>query len=92
MALPNLRRLFVEARTEAEENEYSRNAVSYLCFDRGNLTNDIRRVLQSGAIHFICCCLQLSGTEDEWSEDSQVMTIFILHGRFLRYADQTHQH
>ena len=28
MALPNLRRLFVEARTEAEENEYSRNAVS----------------------------------------------------------------
>ncbi|KAE8153988.1 hypothetical protein BDV25DRAFT_5652 [Aspergillus avenaceus] len=24
--LPNLRRLFVEARTEAEENEYSRNA------------------------------------------------------------------
>ncbi len=27
MALPNLRRLFVEARTEAEENEYSRNAV-----------------------------------------------------------------
>lgn len=29
MALPNLRRLFVEARTEAEENEYSRNAVSF---------------------------------------------------------------
>ena len=29
MALPNLRRLFVEARTEAEENEYSRNAVRY---------------------------------------------------------------
>lgn len=28
MTLPNLRRLFVEARTEAEENEYSRNAVS----------------------------------------------------------------
>jgi hypothetical protein len=25
--LPNLRRLFVESRTEAEENEYSRNAV-----------------------------------------------------------------
>ncbi|PLN77344.1 hypothetical protein BDW42DRAFT_4720 [Aspergillus taichungensis] len=25
--LPNLRRLFVEARTEAEENEYSRTAV-----------------------------------------------------------------
>ncbi|EGC45778.1 hypothetical protein HCEG_04993 [Histoplasma capsulatum var. duboisii H88] len=24
--LPNLRRLFVESRTEAEENEYSRNA------------------------------------------------------------------
>ncbi|KIW37434.1 uncharacterized protein PV06_10474 [Exophiala oligosperma] len=29
MALPNLRRLFVEARTEAEENEYSRNATRY---------------------------------------------------------------
>jgi hypothetical protein len=27
--LPNLRRLFVEARTEAEENEYSRKAVGY---------------------------------------------------------------
>ncbi|CAG8084117.1 unnamed protein product [Penicillium salamii] len=26
--LPNLRRLFVEARTEAEENEYSRKAAS----------------------------------------------------------------
>lgn len=25
--LPNLRRLFVEARTEAEESAYSRNAV-----------------------------------------------------------------
>ncbi|KAK2804438.1 hypothetical protein FQN51_002081 [Onygenales sp. PD_10] len=25
--LPNLRRLFVESRTEAEENEYSRNAL-----------------------------------------------------------------
>ncbi len=29
MNLPNLRRLFVEARTEAEENAYSRNAVSH---------------------------------------------------------------
>ena len=27
--LPNLRRLFVEARTEAEENEYSRTAVCH---------------------------------------------------------------
>lgn len=27
--LPNLRRLFVEARTVAEENEYSRTAVSH---------------------------------------------------------------
>lgn len=26
--LPNLRRLFVDARTEAEESSYSRNAVS----------------------------------------------------------------
>lgn len=29
--LPNLRRLFVEARTDAEESEYSRNAVGPLC-------------------------------------------------------------
>jgi hypothetical protein len=28
--LPNLRRLFVEARTEAEESQYSRNAVSFI--------------------------------------------------------------
>ena len=28
--LPNLRRLFVDARTEAEESSYSRNAVNYL--------------------------------------------------------------
>lgn len=27
--LPNLRRLFVEARSEAEESAYSRNAVSF---------------------------------------------------------------
>lgn len=27
---PNLRRLFVEARTDAEESVYSRNAVSHL--------------------------------------------------------------
>ena len=27
--LPNLRRLFVDARTEAEERSYSRNAVSF---------------------------------------------------------------
>ncbi|KAH8693960.1 hypothetical protein BGW36DRAFT_429982 [Talaromyces proteolyticus] len=30
--LPNLRRLFVEARTEAEENEYSRTAFYNLVF------------------------------------------------------------
>jgi len=34
MALPNLRRLFVEARTEAEENEYSRNAVGLFSTSR----------------------------------------------------------
>jgi hypothetical protein len=28
--LPNLRRLFVEARTDAEESAYSRNAVNNL--------------------------------------------------------------
>lgn len=28
--LPNLRRLFVDARTEAEESSYSRNAVRFL--------------------------------------------------------------
>jgi hypothetical protein len=40
MALPNLRRLFVEARTEAEENEYSRNAVSHSCLDTDVSTNE----------------------------------------------------
>jgi hypothetical protein len=32
--LPNLRRLFVEARTEAEESAYSRNAVSHHIYIR----------------------------------------------------------
>lgn len=39
MALPNLRRLFVEARTEAEENEYSRNAVSHSYLNINESTN-----------------------------------------------------
>ncbi|TVY93045.1 hypothetical protein LAWI1_G000617 [Lachnellula willkommii] len=47
--LPNLRRLFVEARTDAEESAYSRNAV----------------ILQYGAIHVIGCCRQSRGSTDE---------------------------
>ena len=34
--MPNLRRLFVEARTEAEENEYSRTAVSGSTMAKGS--------------------------------------------------------
>ena len=34
--LPNLRRLFVEARTEAEESQYSRNAVSHVVYKLSN--------------------------------------------------------
>jgi hypothetical protein len=45
MALPNLRRLFVEARTEAEENEYSRNAVSRYHFSRASEARTPRAML-----------------------------------------------
>lgn len=45
MALPNLRRLFVEARTEAEENEYSRNAVSAVSLDAGEHITNMKQVL-----------------------------------------------
>jgi len=44
--LPNLRRLFVEARSDAEESAYSRNAVSprvlielYICTDMAQFYN-----------------------------------------------------
>jgi hypothetical protein len=38
--LPNLRRLFVEARTDAEESEYSRNAVCSLRLPRSSQNAD----------------------------------------------------
>ena len=47
--LPNLRRLFVEARTEAEENAYSRRAVR--AFRRIESSSDIGSVLQSRHLH-----------------------------------------
>ena len=50
MALPNLRRLFVEARTEAEENEYSRNAVSSTSHDTGE------RIADPKASFITWCC------------------------------------
>lgn len=58
--LPNLRRLFVEARTDAEESEYSRNAVrlSIHIFPSIILTH-IRTVLQPRHLHVIYSWLQL---------------------------------
>ncbi len=51
--LPNLRRLFVEARTEAEESAYSRNAVSQI---RGFMNvGSYFTVLQYRAVHVISC-------------------------------------
>ena len=60
--LPNLRRLFVEARTEAEENEYSRNAVcitrmSTQSMDERTNGNNEMTVLQSRPFYFLCCCV-----------------------------------
>jgi hypothetical protein len=40
--LPNLRRLFVEARTDAEESAYSRNAVYHPIHVDRNITNSIQ--------------------------------------------------
>ncbi len=57
--LPNLRRLFVEARTEAEESQYSRNAVSlfphYISWLYAYVVD---LVLQHCAVHVICGCFQ----------------------------------
>ena len=39
--LPNLRRLFVDARTEAEESSYSRNAVRLSRFQFADYTANI---------------------------------------------------
>jgi hypothetical protein len=55
--LPNLRRLFVEARTEAEESAYSRNAVSSPLQLR-NVRSDLRIVLQYCIIHVFGRCIQ----------------------------------
>jgi Family of unknown function (DUF5310) len=78
MALPNLRRLFVEARTEAEENEYSRNAVRNhpqvnsnmiveLCIFLTFMANGlIYLVLQPRIVHIVDCGFQFDGSEDEW--------------------------
>ena len=78
MALPNLRRLFVEARTEAEENEYSRNAVSTTFAEimKSRLATlrqladpgSINSVLQSGFVYIVDCCFQSGGTADEWGD------------------------
>ncbi|RAK78677.1 uncharacterized protein BO72DRAFT_67909 [Aspergillus fijiensis CBS 313.89] len=73
--LPNLRRLFVEARTEAEENEHSRTAV---CIPRA-LSMPIKRigtsdswilytVLQSCPLYLFGRCLQLGGSTNGRNE------------------------
>ena len=54
MALPNLRRLFVEARTEAEENEYSRNAVCWAMMRQSASSESLTvEVLQSRIVHLL---------------------------------------
>jgi len=68
--LPNLRRLFVDARTEAEESSYSRNAV---CTPRSAViyfSRLICKVLQSNTLHVFGCCVQSNRSADEWRQDS----------------------
>jgi len=65
--LPNLRRLFVEARTEAEESAYSRNAVSPSShMMKCGALFLIYIVLQSRPLHVLGRGLQFSGAADEW--------------------------
>lgn len=76
--LPNLRRLFVESRTEAEENEYSRNAVR----PYRPLSSDIPRdisvlirlpiVLQSRSFHFFRRSLQSDRTTNGRGQSNEV--------------------
>lgn len=64
--LPNLRRLFVDARTVEEESAYSRNAVllqpsfSAMCTDAKDLI-----VLQPGPVHVLGGCLQFNSAAHE---------------------------
>lgn len=69
--LPNLRRLFVEARTDAEESAYSRNAVRNSFIYVNHLL--ISLVLQYCPVHVIRCCLQ-----SRCSADEQVSLLSIL--------------
>ena len=64
--LPNLRRLFIESRTDDEEREISRKAVSSatcLRWYRTMLTID--SVLQCCFIHGLCSCIQSHRPEAE---------------------------
>lgn len=72
--LPNLRRLFVEARTDAEESAYSRTAVSSPILE---LLLDITLyliVLQHRSLHVFRCGLQSRGST---SEQSQLLKLTI---------------
>jgi hypothetical protein len=62
--LPNLRRLFVEARTDAEESAYSRAAVRA---HGPNLTDQYLffTVLQYRSFHVFCRCFQLGRSKNE---------------------------
>jgi hypothetical protein len=65
--LPNLRRLFVEARTDAEESEYSRNAVCHSFYLV--ITNADRTVLQSCDFHVVNRWLQSHRSAyDDWQD------------------------
>ncbi|KAI1260298.1 hypothetical protein F5Y18DRAFT_259709 [Xylariaceae sp. FL1019] len=71
-SFPNLRRLFVDARSDGEEREVSRRAVSHYssCSSsqllRALLADYIARlVLQCCAVHGFCGRLQFDSSEDE---------------------------
>ena len=74
MALPNLRRLFVEARTEAEENEYVTNlqrTAPELSESKG-LQVLPECFLQFGAFYLVCGSLQFDCATDEWCQEHEM--------------------
>jgi hypothetical protein len=91
--LPNLRRLFVEARTEAEENEYSRTAVcSHLPYLVQDSILKVIAVLQPRPLYLLGRRLQLSSTTNEWLEVGKMMnamTLYCYHFVNLRVAHST---
>lgn len=76
-ALPNLRRLFVDARTEAEESKYSRNAVGIPMICKNHTIQfSLSRwltagpVLQPDFVYVLSCRLQSCGAANECGESN----------------------